>query len=161
MSQETQMNPSTTKISIQRMLILKMSHLKFAARTISSIDNVLYTAWNISTKLVIIEFFDTLREVNIYIRGIWELIRINLLIDIFDILLDFLQMLWDCFINLGASATIFHKSRSVLPGLILNTGAKISDALNRGAKLSDAPNSGAKFSDAPNRGAELSDALSV
>ena len=74
MSQETQMNPSTTKISIQRMLILKMSHLKFAARTISSIDNVLYTAWNISTKLVIIEFFDTLREVNIYIRGIWELI---------------------------------------------------------------------------------------
>ena len=139
MSQENQMNPSTTKISIQRMLILKMSHLKFAARTISSIDNVLYTAWNISTKLVIIEFFDTLREVNIYIRGIWELIRINLLIDIFDILLDFLQMLWDCFINLGASATIFHKSRSVLPGLILNTGAKISDALNRGAKLSDAP----------------------
>ena len=127
MSQETQMNPSTTKISIQRMLILKMSHLKFAARTISSIDNVLYTAWNISTKLVIIEFFDTLREVNIYIRGIWELIWINLLIDIFDILLDFLQMLWDCFINLGASATIFHKSRSVLPGLILNTGAKISD----------------------------------
>ena len=121
------------------MLILKMSHLKFAARTISSIDNVLYTAWNISTKLVIIEFFDTLREVNIYIRGIWELIWINLLIDIFDILLDFLQMLWDCFINLGASATIFHKSRSVLPGLILNTGAKISDALNRGAKLSDAP----------------------
>ena len=61
------------------------------------------------------------------------------MIDIFDILLDFLQMLWDCFINLGASATIFHKSRSVLPGLILNTGAKISDALNRGAKLSDAP----------------------
>ena len=46
------------------MLILKMSHLKFAARTISSIDNVLYTAWTISTKLVIIEFFDTLREVN-------------------------------------------------------------------------------------------------
>ena len=42
-----------------------MSHLKFAARTISSIDNVLYTAWNISTKLVIIEFFDTLGEVNI------------------------------------------------------------------------------------------------
>ena len=67
--------------------------MKFAARTISSIDNVLYTAWNISTKLVIIEFFDTLREVNIYIRGIWELIRINLLIDIFHILLDFLQML--------------------------------------------------------------------
>ena len=33
-------------------------------RTISSIDNVLYTAWNISTKLIIIEFFDTLREVN-------------------------------------------------------------------------------------------------
>ena len=30
-----------------------------------------------STKLVIIEFFDTLREVNIYIRGIWELIWIN------------------------------------------------------------------------------------
>ena len=49
------------------MLILKMSHLKFAAWTISSIDNVLYTAWNISTKLIIIEFFDTLREVNIYI----------------------------------------------------------------------------------------------